>query len=107
MDFGLEGKVAMIAAASKGIGLAAAQQLALEGCRISICARNEEQLETAAGLIGEDTRTYVVDVSDAEDLQWWVDQTRQDLGPVDILVTNTGGPPAGSIWDMTDEQWQS
>lgn len=107
MEFGLEGKVAMVAAASKGIGLAVAKMLASEGCEISICARNEEQLEQAAVLIGEDTRTYVVDVSSGEDLEWWVEQTRQDLGPIDILVTNTGGPPAGSVWDMTDEQWQS
>ncbi|HWA82373.1 MAG TPA: SDR family oxidoreductase, partial [Fimbriimonadaceae bacterium] len=68
---------------------------------------DEGRLEQAATLIGEDTRTYVVDVADADDLQWWVEQTRQDLGPVDILVTNTGGPPAGSIWEMTDEQWRS
>jgi 3-oxoacyl-[acyl-carrier protein] reductase len=107
MDFGLEGKVAMIAAASKGIGLATAKALAEEGCAISICARTEEDLEAAASVIGEDTRTYVVDVADGDDLQWWVDQTRQDLGPIDILVTNTGGPPAGSMWDMTDEQWQT
>jgi 3-oxoacyl-[acyl-carrier protein] reductase len=107
MDFGLEGKVAMIAAASKGIGLAAAQALAAEGCEISICARNEEELEAAAALIGEDTRTYVADVTDKEDLAWWYESTVSDLGNVDILVTNTGGPPAGSIFDMTDEQWMS
>lgn len=106
MDFGLEGKVAMVAAASKGIGLATARLLAEEGCHVSICARGEEQLELASTLVGEDTRTYVVDVSDPDDLQWWVDQTRQDLGPIDILVTNTGGPPAGSVWEMTDEQWK-
>jgi 3-oxoacyl-[acyl-carrier protein] reductase len=107
MDFGLQGKVAMVAAASKGIGLAAAQALAAEGCEISICARNEAELEQAAALIGEETRTYVVDVSDAADLAWWVESTRNDIGEIDILVTNTGGPPAGSVWDMTDEQWQS
>lgn len=106
MDFGLQGKVAMVAAASKGIGLTVAQALAREGCHLSICARNEEQLEQAAALIAEDTRTYVVDVSDSEDLTWWYDSTRGDLGEVDILVTNTGGPPAGSVWDMSEEQWE-
>lgn len=105
MDLGLQGKVAMIAAASKGIGLATAKMLAQEGCAISICARGEEDLEEAAGQIGEDTRTYVADVSDPDDLQWWVDQTNQDLGPADILITNTGGPKAGSVWNMTDEDW--
>jgi 3-oxoacyl-[acyl-carrier protein] reductase len=107
MDLGLQGKVAMVAAASKGLGLATARLLAKEGCQISICARNEDELERAAAEIGEETRTYVADVTDAEDLQWWVDQTRQDLGPIDILVTNTGGPPAGSVWDMSDEDWKA
>ena len=97
----------MVAAASKGIGLAIATALAAEGCRVSICARNEEVLEEAAGRISEETRSYVVDVSNAEDLAWWVEQTQADLGPVDILVTNTGGPPAGSLDAMTDEQWQT
>jgi 3-oxoacyl-[acyl-carrier protein] reductase len=107
MDFGIEGKVAMVAAASKGIGLAIAKELAAEGCKISICGRNEETLEAAAAEIGNEARSYVVDVANAEDLAWWVEQTRADLGPVEILVTNTGGPPAGSLDSMTDEQWQT
>lgn len=107
MELGLSGKVAMVAAASKGIGFAIAKALTAEGCRVSICGRNEETLEAAAAEIGGDTRSYVVDVADAEDLAWWVEQTRQDLGPVSILVTNTGGPPAGALDSMTDEQWQT
>ena len=107
MDLGLKGKVAMVAAASKGIGLAIAQELTAEGCVVSICGRNEETLEVASGLIGPATRSYVVDVANAEDLGWWVEQTHADLGPVDILVTNTGGPPAGSLESMTDDQWQA
>ncbi len=106
MDLGISGKVAMVAASSKGIGYAIAKQLTLEGCRVSICGRNEETLEAAAASIGEETRPYVVDVSNPEDLNWWVEQTVQDLGGVDILVTNTGGPAAGSIQQITDEQWQ-
>jgi 3-oxoacyl-[acyl-carrier protein] reductase len=107
MDFGIEGKVAMVAAASKGIGLAVAKALAAEGCQLSICARSEETLEAAAAEISEDTRSYVVDVASAEDLAWWVEQTKTDLGVPSIVVTNTGGPPAGSFMQMTDEQWQS
>lgn len=107
MDYGLTGKVAMVAAASKGIGLATAKILAAEGCQVSICARNEETLEAATAEIGGETRSYVVDVSNAEDLAWWVEQTQQDLGPIGILVSNTGGPPAGKLDAMTDEQWQS
>ena len=106
MDLGISGKVAMVAAASKGIGLAIAKQLTSEGCRVSICGRTEDTLEAAAAEIGEDTRSYVVDVANLEDLLWWIEQTQQDLGPVDILVTNTGGPPAGGVDQMTDEQWQ-
>jgi len=107
MDLGLTGKVAMVAAASKGIGLAVAKRLAAEGCEISICARNEEQLELAAAEIGPDTRSYVVDVSVAEDIEWWFQQTQEDLGTPSILVTNTGGPPAGGALDMADDQWHA
>ncbi len=96
----------MVAAASKGIGLATAKMLAAEGCKISICARNEETLEEAAAEIGPDTRSYVADVSDAEDMAWWHQQTVAELGPVEILVTNTGGPPAGALSEKTDEEWQ-
>ncbi|MGV3617590.1 MAG: SDR family oxidoreductase [Fimbriimonas sp.] len=106
MDLGLQGKVAMVAAASKGIGLAVAKALAAEGCHVSICARNEETLEAAAAEIGEETRSYVVDVANAEDLEWWLEQTETDLGRPSILVTNTGGPPAGALGEMTDEQWE-
>ncbi|RYG46689.1 SDR family oxidoreductase, partial [bacterium] len=107
MDLGIQGKVAMVAAASKGIGLAVAQALAAEGVQISICGRNEETLEAAAALISPDTRTYVVDVAQAEDLEWWVNETTSDLGVPDILVTNTGGPPAGELDTLSDDQWQS
>jgi 3-oxoacyl-[acyl-carrier protein] reductase len=106
MKLGLEGKVAMVAAASKGIGLAVAKALAAEGCLVSICARGEDTLEAAAAEVGEETRSYVVDVSSAEDLAWWVEQTRADLGAPAILVTNTGGPPAGTLDEMTDEKWE-
>jgi 3-oxoacyl-[acyl-carrier protein] reductase len=105
MDLGISGKVAMVAAASKGIGLAAAKALVAEGCKVSICARSEDTLEAAAAELGDEARSYVVDVSDAEDLTWWVEQTRQDLGPIGILVTNTGGPPAGAIGSLSDEKW--
>lgn len=107
MDFGIQGKVAMVAAASKGIGLATARMLAAEGCHVSICARTEDTLEAAAAEISPETRSYVVDVTNSEDLEWWVEQTIADLGAPDILVTNTGGPPAGNWMEMTDEQWQS
>ena len=95
----------MIAASSKGIGLAIAKILANEGCLISMCARDELNLEAAAAQVSEEARSYVVDVAQKDDLEWWYEQTVQDLGPVQILVTNTGGPPAGTLNGMTDEQW--
>jgi 3-oxoacyl-[acyl-carrier protein] reductase len=106
VDYGIQGKVAMVAAASKGIGFATAKALSEEGCTLSICARNEGELSEAAAVIGEETRSYVVDVSNPDDLAWWLQQTKDDLGSPSILVTNTGGPPAGAVLEMTDEQWQ-
>jgi 3-oxoacyl-[acyl-carrier protein] reductase len=106
MDLGLTGKVAMVAAASKGIGFATAKLLAAEGCLVSICARNEEALEAAAAEIGEETRSYIVDVSNADDLAWWTSQTREDLGEPSILVTNTGGPKAAPLSELEDADWQ-
>lgn len=107
MDLGLTSKVAMVAAASKGIGLATAKALAQEGCLVSICGRNEDTLEAAAAEIGEETRSYVVDVANAEDLEWWLQQTREDLGEPSILVTNTGGPKAAPLGELTDQDWQN
>src|SRR5689334_10197429 len=107
MDFGLEGKIAMVAAASKGIGFAVAKELVAEGCQISICSRNEEDLERAVEQLGGEARSYCVDVSNPEDLAWWLSETKNDLGTPDILVTNTGGPPAGPVQEMTDEQWHA
>ena len=102
----------MIAAGSKGIGKAIAIGLAEEGCRVSICARNPEALELAKhdleGLIGPgDVLAATADVTKLSDLQRWFDRTVERFGTVDILVTNTGGPPAARFLDLTDEQWES
>src|SRR5882724_4009731 len=99
MDLGINGKVAMIAAASKGLGKACALALANEGCKISICSRNIEELDRTAKEIsaagaGDNVLTTQVDVSVAQDLENWVSRTIKKFGQVDILVTNTGGPPA-------------
>ncbi|MDX2065899.1 MAG: SDR family oxidoreductase [Fimbriimonadaceae bacterium] len=107
MDYGIEGKVAMVAASSAGIGLATAIALAREGAHVSICGRDEARLEAAAERIPGECRSYVVDVSQAEDLEWWVEQTVEDLGQPAIVVTNTGGPPAGALPDIADAQWQA
>ena len=101
MDLGIKGRVAMVAAASKGLGRAIAEALAAEGCRLSICARS------APEPIGDDCLTVACDVSKEADLQRWVDETTRRFGQVDILVTNTGGPPAAPFLKLDEEQWKS
>ncbi|MBS1788753.1 MAG: SDR family oxidoreductase [Acidobacteria bacterium] len=109
MDFGLKGRVAMIAAASKGIGKACALALAQEGCKVSICSRNPETLirfATELAAISE-TIALVTDVSSAQSLEKWHRATVESFGQVDILVTNTGGPPVSRFMQLSDEQWQA
>jgi len=109
MDLGIEGRVAMIAAASKGIGKACALALAQAGCRVSICARNAEELEKTRAEIAShgEAMAVVADVSSLSDLENWHRQTMERFGQVDILVTNTGGPPVKRFMELTDGQWQS
>jgi len=111
MDLGIENRVAMVAAASKGIGLAVATVLAREGCRVSICSRDPGALETARGKIlaeapGAAVQVFPCDVTKAEDLEAWHRATVEESGTVDILVTNTGGPPAAKFLDLSEEQWR-
>jgi len=106
MDYGLTEKVALVAAGSKGIGLAAAKALAAEGCRVSICSRSAENLRAAKDAIGGQVHGFVADVSKAADIDDWVSSARMSLGPISILVTNTGGPAPGFASTLTDAQWK-
>ncbi|MBP6822358.1 MAG: SDR family oxidoreductase [Acidobacteria bacterium] len=107
MDFGLKGRVAMIAAASKGLGKACALALAQEGCKVSICSRSAETLAKAAEEIAVhgEVLTVVADVSLQTGIENWHQATVEKFGQVDILVTNTGGPPVSRFMQLTDEQW--
>jgi 3-oxoacyl-[acyl-carrier protein] reductase len=107
MELGLSGKVAMVAAGSKGIGFATAKLLLAEGCQVSICARSEDSLSNAVANLGGNAFGWVCDVSKSEDLIAWFEATKSKYGTPDILVTNTGGPPAGNWTGLTDEQWQT
>lgn len=107
MDLGIRNRVAMVAAASKGLGRAIAQSLAAEGCRLSICSRSLDSLEPVRKSLGDDALAVACDVSKADDLQRWFDETVTRFGQVDILVTNTGGPPAAPFMKLTEEQWLS
>ena len=99
MNLGIEGKVALVMGASKGLGRATAAALAREGARVAISSRSAERIEAAAAEIAADTdaevRGFAADTEAVDEMPELVERVRADLGPVDILVTNTGGPPLG------------
>lgn len=111
MDMGISGKTALVAASSKGIGYASARQLAAEGARLAICARDADTLDEAAGTIRRETGAEVLalqaDMSRAEDINALFEEVSDRFGGVDILVNNAGGPPPGYFMDMTDADWQT
>lgn len=106
MDLALTGKVAMVAGASRGLGFGVAQALAREGARVSIASRDEQAIESAAARIGGDVLAVPVDVKSADAIRRWTEETRQRFGGVDLLFTNSGGPPAGAAISFDDEAWQ-
>jgi 3-oxoacyl-[acyl-carrier protein] reductase len=111
MDLGLQGKVALVAAASKGLGYGIARALARDGARVSICSRTAEEIEAAGatlrGETGAEVLTTAMDVTNADHITAWVAKTVAQWGRIDALVVNAGGPPAGLLLDMTDAQWQA
>ena len=111
MDLGLRGKVALVAAASRGLGRAVAEELAREGANLVICARGEAALRQAAIEIrtahGVTVVDVVADLSEAAGRDALIERAFAELGRIDILVTNTGGPPAGPFESHTAAVWQS
>ena len=106
MDLGLKGKVALVTGASKGLGRATAAALAAEGATVAISSRSAERIEATAAEIG--ARPYVFDAGDLDAVPGLVDAVESDLGPIDIYVANTGGPPAGpDPLGFTREQWEA
>ena len=109
MDLGLHGKVALVAAASQGMGRATALTLAQEGCKLAMCARNQGPLDAAADAIRKETGAEILafraDVSRAADVGALVNAATVSFGGVDLLVTNAGGPPTGRLESLTEEQW--
>ena len=106
MDLGLEGKVALVMGASKGIGRGVAAALAREGARVALASRSQERLDEAAAEIGERASAFVADATDLERLARLPLEVAEALGSVDILVTNTGGPPPGGALDHGFEEWE-
>ncbi len=109
MDLGLKGKVAIVAASSKGLGKACAFGLAREGARVVICARNESDLQKARDEIENNINGEVfavrADVTKSEDIKNLVKATVEKFGTVHILVTNAGGPPSGYFENFSDDDW--
>ena len=110
MDLGLKDKVALVAAASQGLGRAVAEELAAEGASLVLCARNPSTLAETAAAIADSTGAHVLavpaDVTDMDQIERLVQSAAERFGRVDILVTNAGGPPAGQFDQLSREQWE-
>jgi len=110
MNFGLKDKVALVAAASHGLGKASALALAREGVRLVLCSRNSESINKTAeeirGTTGATVVPVVADVSKKEDIVKLVKAAVGEFGTVHILVNNAGGPPTGQLLTMPEEEWE-
>jgi 3-oxoacyl-[acyl-carrier protein] reductase len=105
MDLGLDGKVALVTGASKGIGRGIAAELIAEGARVAIASHSRERVEAAASELG--ATAFVHDTGDLDHAAVLVADATEALGPIDILVCNTGGPPGGpDPLGFMREQWQ-
>jgi 3-oxoacyl-[acyl-carrier protein] reductase len=110
MDLGLRDKVALVAAGSRGLGRAVAEELAAEGASLVLCARDARVLAEVAAAIADKSGAHVLavpaDVSVDDDMKRVVEAGTDRFGHIDILVTNAGGPPAGRFDQLTREQWE-
>ena len=106
MDLGLDGKRALVTAASKGLGRAVAEGLAAEGCVVCISSRDPKAIAATAQEIGGKVKAKAADVADetasAELFDWAVGE----MGGLDILINNTGGPPPGGVLEVPDDEWR-
>lgn len=108
MDFGLQGKVAVVCGASKGIAYAAAEELAREGCALVICSRDAAAIEAAGArlvAVGAPVTAVVADLATQDGIDQLVAQTMATHGRADILVCNTGGPPPGPPMTQRWDDW--
>jgi 3-oxoacyl-[acyl-carrier protein] reductase len=109
VDLKIAGKVALVGGASKGLGYASAERLAQEGAKVAIVARDEANIKRVAAKLAGETGTQVIaiaaDLGEAVEVQRVVDTTVKELGGLDILVCNTGGPPVLPIDTLDDDKW--
>lgn len=110
MDMGLDGKVALVTAASRGIGRAVAQELAAEGANVAIASRSDDALKAAADTIkqetGKDVAAYVTDLLNDAEVRKLADDVEKDLGPIEVLVNSSAGPPTKPFEELSDEDWR-
>jgi 3-oxoacyl-[acyl-carrier protein] reductase len=107
MDLGIGGRRAAVAAGSAGLGLGTARALAAEGVQVAICGRDAQRLAEAASSIGEDVITIVADLAYPEGGRIFVREAIEKMGGIDILVTNSGGPPPGTFSNTDLEAFQA
>jgi 3-oxoacyl-[acyl-carrier protein] reductase len=107
VDLDIEGRTALVMAASRGIGKGIAGALAREGARVAIASRSEKALRAAAEEIGGEVRAFQADTGDMDRLRRLPGEVAEELGPVEILVANTGGPPGGGALDNSLEEWEA
>ena len=111
MDLGLVGKVALVAASSRGLGRAVAEELAAEGCDLVLCARGGDALKRTAEAIRATSRGEIAcvaaDLADPAGVERVMETARRQFEGIDILVTNTGGPPAGPFEAHSREAWDA
>ena len=109
MDLGISGKIALVTAASKGLGRGSAEALSAEGCRVAICARTRADVERAAkeiaGQTGHEVVPLVADMSKPADIEALLRDVRARLGEPDIVVGNAGGPPPGNFASTALDQF--
>ena len=106
MDFGLKGRTALVTGASKGLGFGIARALAAEGASVAVSSRSREGIDAAAQSLG--AHGYVHDSAEPESTSELVDAAQADLGPLDIVVANTGGPPPGADpLGFSRQQWEA
>jgi 3-oxoacyl-[acyl-carrier protein] reductase len=111
MELGIEGRVALVLGASKGLGRAVGATLAREGARVALASRDPERIEEAAASVAAETggevRGIAADCGDTDRLPALAEEVATALGPIEILVTNTGGPPFGDPLGFGPDDWEA
>ncbi len=111
MDLGIAGRVALVSASAHGLGLATAERFGMEGCRVAVCDLDGDGLAAAAAVVeaagAPEVATWQTDLTDSESIAAMTAGVEERFGGVDILITNSGGPPPGTFERATDEQWSA